>query len=318
MTTETETKKSKDTYGSESRSNIHNFDPDKLVIVTDPLSPLYDERHKLAVDENLVKNINYHGILEPVLVRKNPETGVVEVVAGRQRVKAAREINRRRREEGGEPLFVPTIVRRGDDASVTSAMASENELRTSDDPMNRARKMQRLVQFGKSETEIGVVFGCTAATVKNTLSLLECTNTVRRAVEAGKIKPSVAYQLAKQTPEEQNEKVAAILAATSEETVEVEEDDDGGDIPGTETPSTGKGKKRKNAKKAAKKVAKKVRGRKVNQIVSGNVRRGTREIRSMLESAVWKTAKTGEVAKAALEWVLGNDRALDDHQAGGK
>lgn len=38
---------------------------------------------------------------EPVVVNKNSDTGLVEVVAGRQRVKCAREANKRIRAEGG-------------------------------------------------------------------------------------------------------------------------------------------------------------------------------------------------------------------------
>lgn len=80
-------KKSKDVYGAEGQSNLLNFDPAKLTLVTDENSPLYDARVHLPVDEALARNINYQGVLEPIAVSKNPETGETEVVVGRQRVK---------------------------------------------------------------------------------------------------------------------------------------------------------------------------------------------------------------------------------------
>ncbi|WP_242609785.1 ParB N-terminal domain-containing protein [Achromobacter xylosoxidans] len=90
-------KKSKDVYGAEGQSNLLNFDPAKLTLVTDENSPLYDARVHLAVDEALARNIDYQGVLEPIAVSKNPETGETEVVFGRQRVKAARLANEWRR-----------------------------------------------------------------------------------------------------------------------------------------------------------------------------------------------------------------------------
>lgn len=93
-------KKSKDVYGADGQSNLLNFDPTKLVLVTDTTSPLYAPRVHLLVDEALARNIDYQGVLEPIAASKNPETGETEVVFGRQRVKAARLANEWRREPG--------------------------------------------------------------------------------------------------------------------------------------------------------------------------------------------------------------------------
>lgn len=46
-------KKSKDAYGAEGQSNLLNFDPARLTLVTDENSPLYDSRVNLPVDEAL-------------------------------------------------------------------------------------------------------------------------------------------------------------------------------------------------------------------------------------------------------------------------
>ena len=211
------TKNSKDVYGAVGRTNLLMFDPDHLVIVEDQNAPLFDRRALEPADEKLVRNIMHHGVIQPVAIRKNPETGVVEVVAGRRRVRAAREANLRLLEQGLEPLHVPATVTRGDDGYLTSVMVSENEIRKEDSPMNRAEKMQRLVNLGKSEREIGLLFGVGIQTVKNTLSLLECCAAVRTAVNNGSIGVAMATDLSKMKPEEQRETLEKMLSAASTE-----------------------------------------------------------------------------------------------------
>ncbi|MCP6037173.1 hypothetical protein NL368_27935, partial [Klebsiella pneumoniae] len=65
------------------------------------------------------------------------------------------------------------------------------------------------------EDDIAVLFGCSVQTVRATLSLLEATQAVREAVEAGTVTVTQARQLALLKPEEQREKVSEIEAATA-------------------------------------------------------------------------------------------------------
>lgn len=206
-------KNSVDAYGAAGKTNLLMFDPEVLVIVTDEASPLYDPRVHLPVDEPLVLNIMHQGVLEPVLINKNTETGAVEVVAGRQRVKAAREANKRLAAKGCALVQVPAIIKRADGADLAGVMVSENEIRQADTPMGRAEKMRRLIGFGKTEADLVVIFGCSLQTVKNTLSLLDCTAAVRTAIEAGKIGIGHARALSKMDPAQQREKVAELTSA---------------------------------------------------------------------------------------------------------
>ena len=94
---------SKDTRvanGATGKTDLLLFDPDTLVIVEDEGSALRDDRAKLPYDERLVLSMMVRGVLQPVIVRKNPETDRTEVVDGRQRVKACREANKRLKKEG--------------------------------------------------------------------------------------------------------------------------------------------------------------------------------------------------------------------------
>jgi ParB family chromosome partitioning protein len=208
-------KNSVDAYGASGKCVALYFDPEDLALVQDVESPLYDHRVNLPIDERMVLNIMAFGVLQPVVFAKNAETGEAEVVAGRQRVKNAREANRRLIAQGLEPIKVPAIPRKaGNAGSMASIMVSENEIRSADTPLGRAEKMQRLMErFGKDEDEIATIFGCSKQTIKNTLALLDCTAAVRNAVEAGKINVSHAHKLSRLAPDEQRDKVAELVQA---------------------------------------------------------------------------------------------------------
>lgn len=206
-------KNSTEAYGAEGKTNLLLFAPENLTLVTDKAHPLYDERVNLPVDENMVLNIMYQGVIEPIVVRKNRETGETEVVAGRQRVKNAIEANVRLRAKGCEPVRVPATIRNGSDGEMAGVMISENEIRRADTPMGRADKMAQLLKFGKTENDLAIVFGCSEATVKIHLALLECCAAVRNAVEAGKINLGHAKALAKMEPAQQREKLAELVKA---------------------------------------------------------------------------------------------------------
>lgn len=278
-TTATKTSKnSVDAYGAEGKTNVLMFDPDKLIIVEDKNHPLYDRRIEKPLTEMFIANVDHYGIHTPGSVRKNPETGDVEVVFGRRRVRAAREVNKRRRAKGIEPLMqVPMTVKRGDDSHLTGLMVSENESREEDTPMNRAEKMQRMLSQGKDEAHIAMAFEVNVQTVKQSLALLEATAAVRNAVESGKISVSAAHPLVKLTPEEQRSTLETMLAAGEGET-------------------------------GPRKRARKMREAAAANGTGAAVMRGKREIKAYLEKVNAETTDPDfqKVAKSILEWVLGD------------
>lgn len=281
-------KNSKDAYGAVGESKVLHFDPGDLLVVDDPKHALYDERVDMPLSAELVANILHHGrVLEPVIVRKNPETGKLEVVAGRQRVRAVREIQKRgdifkalperlQQKRGKDAWRVPALIDRAKDDDLAEVMVSENEIRLSDSPMVRAEKMRRLLGRGKTENELTVLFGCSPQTVKNTLGLLDATATVRKAVDSGRISVKAAYSLAKMQPAEQKERVAALL---------------------TEAPTT-PGKKNKKARRA-------------REIVDGKpVFRSEKDVKKLRdELATTESIKENyrHAALATLDWVMGFD-----------
>lgn len=213
-------KSSRDALNAKGKRDAFMFDPEDLVLVTDEKSPLYDERVHLPVSESLVLNMMHapdegvpQGVIEPITVVRNTETGKIEVVVGRQRVKAAREANKRLKKQGLEPIRVPALIQRmaGNGFRAMGVLISENELRQNDTPLGRAHKMQRYIALGRDEAEVSVLFGMSQASVKNHLSLLDAPAAVRNAVEAGKISTSDGYKLAKLDPEEAKQKLEELV-----------------------------------------------------------------------------------------------------------
>jgi hypothetical protein len=86
-------KNSIDVYGASGKTNVL-VRTENLHLVTDKTHPLYDERVHLPIDEGMVLNIMELGVLEPIIVWKDPETGLTCVVVGRQRVKHTLEANK--------------------------------------------------------------------------------------------------------------------------------------------------------------------------------------------------------------------------------
>lgn len=197
-------KSSVDAYGaSGGKTTLLLMDPDDVHIVEDdPGSALYDpERAKLPVDPALVANIKAFGVIEPAVVRKNPDTGKVECVDGRQRTKACRIANKELKKEGLPTHWLPCVPKRADGPMLMALMQS-TFLRQDESALNRARKLARFLYFGKSEDEAAVVFGISKATVKNMVALVDAPKALHKAVESGVCSLSNAYTLAKLEPAE--------------------------------------------------------------------------------------------------------------------
>lgn len=208
-------KDSKLVYGASGKTNVLMFEPENLHLVTDKTHPLYDERIHLPISEAMVLNIMDQGVLEPIIVWKDPETGRSCVVDGRQRVRHTIEANKRLAKEGKPLLMVPAVTKRGSAVRMAQAMVSANEIRQADTPLGRAKKMADALERGHDEQDLSLMFGCSVQTVRATLSLLDATQAVKDAVESGTVTVTQARQLASLEPETQREKVKEIETATA-------------------------------------------------------------------------------------------------------
>ena len=180
--------------------------PENLVLILDKDHPLYDERVELPPDESVVRNMMKYGVRVALKVRKDgPE---IQVVDGRRRTINAREANRRLVEEGREPLLVACEVTRGSDQDHADEMTMLNELRRGDDPITKAKKIQRYLNSGRTIEEAQVVWGLGLASIKNYLKMLDCSPKIQEAVATGRLGFTAAQPLAKLTRSEQDAKLA--------------------------------------------------------------------------------------------------------------
>jgi ParB family chromosome partitioning protein len=201
------------------RLNAFGMDPADLVVVgldteDGPEHPLYDERIKLPLDHGMVQSILRLGVLEPVVVRKNGDKA--EVVVGRQRVRCARVANDMLRESGAKTddlIRVPVMVSRKNDQGVLEASIAENEVRTDDTMIVKARKAARMIERGCSEADVAVTFRLTRQGVSNLLKLLDLDDKVQKAVEQGKLSPSAAITLTDIPRAEQVAKMEEMVAS---------------------------------------------------------------------------------------------------------
>lgn len=190
-----EKKKNKQAFDAQ-RTNAFLFNPNDLVIIgldteDGPEHALYDERVKNELDPLFVGEIRALGILQTVKVRKNGDKA--EVVAGRQRVRAAREVNK----NATDPILVPCMVDRGSDDRMRDITISENEHRVNDSIEVKLKKLERYLASGRSKTEAAQRFKVSPSTITTWLSLLEAGPEVRAAVETKQISPTAASQIAR-------------------------------------------------------------------------------------------------------------------------
>lgn len=183
------------------RGNVFMLEPERLTLVTDKDHPLYDPRVEDEPSESMILNVAMHGVLEPILVRKNGND--IEVIVGRGRTKAALEANRRLRAEGKPTLLIPAMVKGGSDADLFGIVISENEIRREDSMVNKGEKARKLLNMGHSVQQIAVTFGVTRQAVDSWLAVQQLPQQIKDAVESGELSATAALQLAGHSREEQ-------------------------------------------------------------------------------------------------------------------
>lgn len=264
-------KNSIDAYGAEGKTNLLSFDPDKLTLVEDASHALYDPRVHDPVDASLVASIKMKGVITPIIIWKDPESGQVCVVEGRGRVKAARVANRELREAGEVPKEVPAVIGKGNAKSVMALMVLANEGRKEPTPLGRGEMAQRLLDAGYSEDQVAVILCCGKAVLDQYLALAGSTEALKTAVRSGKVGATIAYKLALKKPEEQRTALAKLL--------EVSDSSKGQD-----------------------------RSKKMNEVAGKKTFRGRREITQFRHDILpTLDASSQAVAEAVLAWVLGGE-----------
>lgn len=201
-----------------SRTDAFFINPEHLTLITSKDHALYDDRVNDPTDEALVKNIMFHGVLEPILIRKNGD--LVEVIDGRCRVKATIEANKRLSAEGKEIIRIPAMLKFGQESDLYGILISANECRRDDTPLARADKARRLLNMGKTIAEVAIMFGVSYQAIQNWLDLESVCPELRKAVESGVLSATAAAEMASMSHDEQRKNLSLMAKDAGKITVE--------------------------------------------------------------------------------------------------
>lgn len=139
-------------------------------------SPNNPREHYADIDE-LAASIREGGLIQPIVVQQVPGHPGYQIVAGHRRHAAVIQLG------WGK---VPCLIRRDmlPDEELL-AMLVENGQRANLDPIEEARALSRLKQFGMTEAEIARKVGRSMATVRARLMLLQLPVKEQEAVRDG-------------------------------------------------------------------------------------------------------------------------------------
>ena len=134
-------------------------------------------RKKPRIDD-ILPSIASRGVLVPLLVRPNGKDNEFEIVAGRRRYFATKQIEK----ETGEARALPCrILAADDDAGAVEASILENVARLEPDEMQQFEAFKALADNGRTIDEIANIFGVTELTVKRRLALANLIPAIRKA-----------------------------------------------------------------------------------------------------------------------------------------
>ncbi len=130
--------------------------------------------------QDLAASIREHGIIQPVILRPDPETpGAYQIVAGERRWRAAQKAGLHE---------VPALVRQLDDRKILELAIIENVQRIDLDPVEEAHGYTQLVEtFGYTQEELARIIGKSRSHLANTMRLLALPEPVLNMVRAGSL-----------------------------------------------------------------------------------------------------------------------------------
>lgn len=128
----------------------------------------------------LVESVRAKGILQPILVRRDPvQDNLYEIIAGERRWRAAQK---------AQLHEVPVIIRELDDRAALEVALIENIQREDLSPIEEAEGYQRLIDhFSHTQEALATAVGKSRSHVTNLLRLLSLPEEVRGMVDRGEL-----------------------------------------------------------------------------------------------------------------------------------
>jgi len=144
-------------------------------IMPTPLQPRTEFRGERL--QELIDSIRIHGIIQPLIVRRNGDK--YELIAGERRWRAAKEVGL---------ADAPVIIRAATDQEVLELALIENIQREDLNPLEEAQAYARLSrEFGLKQEEIAQKVGKSRATVANSMRLLELHPQIQTWLAQGRV-----------------------------------------------------------------------------------------------------------------------------------
>ena len=137
---------------------------------------------------SLVESIKAQGILQPILVRRHPESSnAYEIIAGERRWRAA---------QLAQLHEVPIVIKDLPDRDALEVALVENIQRQDLNAVEEAEGYRRLIdEFGHTQEDLAKVVGKSRSHVANLMRLLTLPEGVRKLVEAGHLSAGHARAL---------------------------------------------------------------------------------------------------------------------------
>jgi ParB family transcriptional regulator, chromosome partitioning protein len=165
------------------------------MIAIEEIQPYADQPRKERGDlRGLAESVRQKGVLEPLLVRKHPESGKFLIISGERRYFAARMAGL---------AELPCIEKNVDDGETLELALIENMQRKDLTPFEEADGVQALGdRFGLTHEEISVKIGKARSSVTELLTLRIIPDDIKAAcIESGVISKSQLLQVARQPTE---------------------------------------------------------------------------------------------------------------------
>ena len=153
--------------------------PDSVLPIKDIRPNRGQPRKTFREDElaELTDSIRQHGVLQPILVRKQGDG--YEIVAGERRYQAAKAAGL---------TEVPVVIREISDDDVLKLALIENLQRSDLTPLEEARGYRQLIdEKDLTQEELARILSKSRSTITNTLRLLDLPGEVQGLVEDGRI-----------------------------------------------------------------------------------------------------------------------------------
>lgn len=130
--------------------------------------------------EDLVASIREKGVLQPLIVRADPQmAGHYQIIAGERRWRAAKRVGL---------TEVPVVIKTFDDGEALEIALIENIQRADLNAVEEARGYRQLIEkFGYAQEKLASVIGKSRSHIANTLRLLSLPKAVLDLIVSGKI-----------------------------------------------------------------------------------------------------------------------------------